>query len=81
MKELTQTEVMEVSGAGIVSDAGKVLGSGFGALIDAGASIFGIKPNASATIGKSAKASVLLLMRVFPELNNSLVYQHHSSNK
>ena len=52
MKELTQTEVMEVSGAGIVSDAGKVLGSGFGALIDAGASIFGIKPNASTTIGK-----------------------------
>ena len=36
MKELTEAEVMAVSGAGIASDAGKILGTGIGAIVDAG---------------------------------------------
>lgn len=40
MKELTEAEVMAVSGAGIASDAGKILGNGIGAVIDAGISAF-----------------------------------------
>lgn len=40
MKELTEAEVMAVSGAGIASDAGKILGTGIGAIVDAGTGLF-----------------------------------------
>lgn len=54
MKELNSTEVQEVSGAGIFSDAGLSLGQSIGAIVDASIG----KGNAGATTGASLGQSI-----------------------
>ncbi|MEX7639124.1 hypothetical protein [Serratia marcescens] len=71
MKELTEAEVMAVSGAGIASDAGKLLGTGIGAIVDAGTGLFGIHADASndgANVGEGICAVIDAGISAFSQL-------------
>ncbi|AGE18930.1 hypothetical protein BMF90_01190 [Serratia sp. OLHL2] len=71
MKELTEAEVMAVSGAGIASDAGKILGNGIGAIVDAGTGLFGIHADAAgagAKLGEGIGAVIDAGISAFSQL-------------
>ena len=58
MKELNNVEVNEVSGAGIFSAAGSLLGGGIGAIVDASIGKGTAATNAGAALGNGIGAIV-----------------------
>ncbi|APG18120.1 hypothetical protein Y71_13010 [Kosakonia radicincitans DSM 16656] len=55
MKELNSIEMREVSGAGMLSDAAGLLGSGIGAIVDM---VMGGKSTAAADAGRNMAESI-----------------------
>lgn len=58
MRELTNAEVVDVSGAGAFSDAGKILGGGIGAIVDAATGKGPAGAEAGAALGSGIGAIV-----------------------